>query len=169
MQTMRRPVDVNVPGRGGPPVEGPNSGGPASDWPGLRLPATAPLPRMSEPGPARSPAALPPSVLGIAEPASGDVAVDDLLNDLVNRVRKLMAADTAVMLLLEAGGRTLVARAASGIEAEVRQGVRVPVGSGFAGRIAAERCPIILGSVDPGTVSNPLLLARASRRCSVSL
>ena len=51
----------------------------------------------------------------------------------------------------------LVARAAVGIEEEVEQGVRIPIGGGFAGRIAAERRPIVLDDVDHADVLNPLL------------
>ena len=51
----------------------------------------------------------------------------------------------------------LVATAARGIEEEVREGVRIPFGSGFAGRIAASRGPIRLDRVDATTVANPIL------------
>ena len=64
--------------------------------------------------------------------------VDDLLAELLTRVREILDADTAAVLLLDESSGTLIARAARGIEAEVRQGVRVPLGAGFAGRIAAE-------------------------------
>src|ERR1700728_4262063 len=50
--------------------------------------------------------------------------------------------------------------AASGIEEEVRQGVRIPLGAGFAGRVAASREPVILTTVDHTTVRNPLLVDR---------
>jgi serine phosphatase RsbU (regulator of sigma subunit) len=50
-----------------------------------------------------------------------------------------------------------VARAARGIEEEVRQGVRIPLGRGFAGRIAFERRPVVLDHVDETTVTNPIL------------
>ena len=50
--------------------------------------------------------------------------------------------------------------AASGIEEEVRQGVRIPLGAGFAGRVAASREPVILTTVDHTTVVNPLLVDR---------
>jgi sigma-B regulation protein RsbU (phosphoserine phosphatase) len=61
------------------------------------------------------------------------------------------------VLLLDENTQELVARAARGIEEEVRQGVRIPVGRGFAGRIAADRLPVILDHVDETTVTNPLL------------
>ncbi|MBV9381988.1 MAG: SpoIIE family protein phosphatase, partial [Streptosporangiaceae bacterium] len=50
-----------------------------------------------------------------------------------------------------------------GIEEEVRQGVRIPIGKGFAGRVAAERHPVILDHVDHSTVINPLLEERGIR------
>ena len=54
-------------------------------------------------------------------------------------------------------GEELVARAAVGIEEEVEQGVRIPVGRGFAGRVAAGRAPVILDDVDHADVLNPIL------------
>ena len=83
--------------------------------------------------------------------------VEDLLAELLNRVRDVLDADTAALLLLDHGSGELVATAARGIEEEVREGVRVPLGSGFAGRVAASRGPIRLDRVDPTTVSNPIL------------
>jgi serine phosphatase RsbU (regulator of sigma subunit) len=64
------------------------------------------------------------------------------------------------VLLLDSSGRQLIATAASGLEEEVRQGVRIPVGGGFAGRIAAERRPVILDHVDHTNVLNPILLEK---------
>ncbi|HET9257192.1 MAG TPA: SpoIIE family protein phosphatase, partial [Pseudonocardiaceae bacterium] len=66
-------------------------------------------------------------------------------------------------LLLDAPAEYLVATAARGIEAEVRQGVRIPVGKGFAGRIALEKKPVILDRVDHTTVLNPILQERGIR------
>ena len=65
------------------------------------------------------------------------------------------------MLLVDPERRDLVARAAIGIEEEVEQGVRIPLGRGFAGRIAAEGRPIGLPDVDHADVYNPLLRRRA--------
>jgi phosphoserine phosphatase RsbU/P len=42
-------------------------------------------------------------------------------------------------------------------EAEVRQGVRIPLGRGFAGRIAADKQPVLLEHVDHTNVLNPIL------------
>jgi len=83
--------------------------------------------------------------------------VGDLLTELLDRVRALLSADTAAVLLLDPSGTYLVATAARGIEEEVRQGVRIPVGRGFAGRIAAERRAVIIDEVDHSNVLNPIL------------
>lgn len=86
--------------------------------------------------------------------------VDDLLAEMLDRVAGLMGVDTVAVLLLEPSSQHLVARAAWGVEEEVRQGVRLAVGHGFAGRIAATREPVVLDRVDPTTVANPLLWER---------
>jgi sigma-B regulation protein RsbU (phosphoserine phosphatase) len=83
--------------------------------------------------------------------------VDELLVELLARVREILDVDTAAVLLLDEEGGALVARAACGIEDEVRQGVRVPLGVGFAGRIAATKKVVRLDQVDSSTVANPIL------------
>ena len=51
----------------------------------------------------------------------------------------------------------LVARAAKGLEEEVEVGTRIPVGQGFAGRVAAERRTVTIDDVDHAGVLNPIL------------
>jgi phosphoserine phosphatase RsbU/P len=89
--------------------------------------------------------------------------VDDLLAELLIRVRDIFDVDTAAVLMLNESTQELVARAAFGIESEVRQGVRVPIGTGFAGRIAATKQAVRLDQVNSTTVSNPLLWERGIR------
>jgi phosphoserine phosphatase RsbU/P len=89
--------------------------------------------------------------------------VDDLLNELLERVAVLMGVDTVAVLLLEKSSNVLVARAAWGVEEEVHQGVRVPLGHGFAGRIAATHQAVVLDRVDSTTVANPLLWEKGIR------
>jgi phosphoserine phosphatase RsbU/P len=87
----------------------------------------------------------------------------DLLAELLERTRAILRADTAAILLLDFSSGELIATAAAGLEEEVRQGVRIPVGRGFAGRIAAEHQPVILDHVDHSTVLNPILWAKGIR------
>ena len=87
----------------------------------------------------------------------------ELLAELLERTRAILQADTAAVLLLDFASGELIATAAAGLEEEVRQGVRIPVGRGFAGRIAAGHKPVILDRVDHTTVRNPILLAKGIR------
>ena len=84
----------------------------------------------------------------------------ELLTELLDRTRDVFQADTAAALLLDFSSGQLIATAAAGLEEEVRQGVRIPVGRGFAGRIAADHKPVILDHVDHTTVLNPILWAK---------
>lgn len=96
-------------------------------------------------------------LLAVTEVGLSSLGVEDLLVELLNRVREILDSDTAAVLLIDEGGGDLVARAACGIEEEVHQGVRVPVGAGFAGAIAASKRPVALERVDSTTVANPIL------------
>ncbi|CAM3723149.1 PP2C family protein-serine/threonine phosphatase [Smaragdicoccus niigatensis] len=80
-----------------------------------------------------------------------------LLENALARLRTVLDVDTATVLRYDARSNRLVAVASSGIEEEVYQGVRIPFGSGFAGRIAAALRPLTLDHVDRDTVINPLL------------
>jgi serine phosphatase RsbU (regulator of sigma subunit)/anti-sigma regulatory factor (Ser/Thr protein kinase) len=93
----------------------------------------------------------------VTDSALAFLTVEDLLDELLVRVREVIGADTAAVLLLDEQAGVLVARAAKGLEEEVEQGVRVPVGRGFAGRIAAERSPVIIDRVNHSNVMNPIL------------
>src|SRR5215470_10641158 len=84
--------------------------------------------------------------------------VDELLDTLLERTREILEADTAAVLLIDRVAREMVATAAKGIEEEVRGGIRIPIGQGFAGRVAAEGKAVILQSVDHTTVRNPILI-----------
>jgi anti-sigma regulatory factor (Ser/Thr protein kinase) len=65
--------------------------------------------------------------------------------------------------MLEPSGDFLRARAAKGIEEEVEQGVTIPVGGGFAGRVAAERRPIFIPDLDHADILNPILREKGIR------
>ena len=93
----------------------------------------------------------------VTDTALAQLSVDELLAELLDRVQSLLDVDTVAVLLLDPSADELVATAAKGIEAEVRQGVRIPLGYGFAGRVAAERHPVIVPRVDHTTVLNPIL------------
>ena len=87
-----------------------------------------------------------------AESALDELLVDDLL-----RIKGFLNVDTVAVLLLDEHEEMLVARAASGLEEEVEQGVRIPVGKGFAGRVASARAPVVIEDVDHADILNPIL------------
>src|SRR5205085_9841880 len=93
----------------------------------------------------------------VTDAALAHLRLDELLGALLERTRQILEVDTCAILLLDEETNELVAHAALGIEEEVEQGVRVPMGGGFAGRIAAEKRPVILDDVDHARVLNPLL------------
>jgi serine phosphatase RsbU (regulator of sigma subunit) len=80
-----------------------------------------------------------------------------LLDVLLERVQHILAVDTVAVLLVDTAATQLVAHATRGLDEELRQGTRVPIGRGFAGRIASEGTPIILDEVGPDVVVNPIL------------
>jgi anti-sigma regulatory factor (Ser/Thr protein kinase)/putative methionine-R-sulfoxide reductase with GAF domain len=93
----------------------------------------------------------------VTDAALSYLPLDQLLDELLERVREILEVDTAAILLLSEDGRTLVARAAKGLEEEVERGVRVPVGRGFAGRIAADRRPVRIADTSQADIFNPIL------------
>jgi signal transduction histidine kinase len=93
----------------------------------------------------------------VTDAALAHLELEELLGELLLRIKSILDVDTCAILLLDEASDELVARAAVGIEEEVEQGVRIPVGGGFAGRIAAERRPIVLADVDQAHVLNPIL------------
>jgi serine phosphatase RsbU (regulator of sigma subunit)/anti-sigma regulatory factor (Ser/Thr protein kinase)/putative methionine-R-sulfoxide reductase with GAF domain len=103
------------------------------------------------------------AVQRITDAALTALSLEELLPELLDRITQLLRSDTAAFLLLEPDGKVLRARAAKGVEEEVRQGVRIPVGPGFAGRIAAERRPIFIPDADHADILNPILREKGIR------
>jgi GAF domain-containing protein/anti-sigma regulatory factor (Ser/Thr protein kinase) len=99
----------------------------------------------------------------ISDAALAYLPLEELLTSLLDRVADILHSDTAAFLLLDEPSQTLVARAAKGIEEEVEQGVRIPLGKGFAGRIAASGTPIFVADVDHADVLNPILREKGIR------
>jgi anti-sigma regulatory factor (Ser/Thr protein kinase)/putative methionine-R-sulfoxide reductase with GAF domain len=134
----------------------------------------SPLPTGQLPGGAGQ-IVLPPVTLDIApseqvdllyslsDPALSELELDEFLDELLDRVQQALSVDTVAILLFEAESQQLVARAAKGIEEEVERGVRIPIGRGFAGRIAAERLAIFIADVDHADILNPILREKRIR------
>ena len=121
--------------------------------------------------PAREPTAGPRAeqllrAYRVSDPSLAELTLEPLLGELLDRVKLILDADTVAILLLDDTKGELVARAARGIEEEVEQGVRIPVGGGFAGRIAAERARSTSPTSTTPTCSTRSCARSGSARCS---
>jgi transcriptional regulator with GAF, ATPase, and Fis domain len=99
----------------------------------------------------------------LSDPLLSELGLNELLDELLLRVQQALDVDTVAILLFDKSSQELVARAAKGIEEEVEQGVRIPIGRGFAGRIAAERVAIFIEDVDHADILNPILREKGIR------
>jgi putative methionine-R-sulfoxide reductase with GAF domain len=97
------------------------------------------------------------TLYGLSDPALSELGLEEFLTELLVRVREVLSVDTVAILLYDEDAQQLVARAAKGIEEEVERGVRIPIGRGFSGRIAAERVAIFIADVDHADILNPIL------------
>lgn len=93
----------------------------------------------------------------VTDAALAHLGLDELLDELLTRIRDALEADTSALLMLDTEREELVARAAKGLEEEVERGTRIPYGKGFAGRIAATRDIVMIEDVDHSYVLNPIL------------
>lgn len=118
---------------------------------------------LESPGPIVAPSEQVRNLYRLSDPALSELGLEELLDELLDRVREALEVDTAAILLLDPESQQLVARAARGIEEEVEQGVRIPLGQGFAGRIASERAAIYVAEVDHADILNPILREKGIR------
>jgi phosphoserine phosphatase RsbU/P len=99
------------------------------------------------------------SLQRVTEGALAYLDLDDLLVELLDRTTAILDADTAAILLVDEDRPALVARAAKGLEEEVERGFTLPIGAGFAGRIAASHQPVVIEDLNnsPIEIVNPLM------------
>ena len=97
------------------------------------------------------------AVQRVTDTALTHLRLDDLLPELLGRVRDAMAADTVVILLLNDEGTELAVRAAHGLEEEVKLDMRIPFGRGIAGRIAARGATTVIEDVSAAEIVSPIL------------
>jgi len=97
----------------------------------------------------------------ITEAALSHLALDEVLDALLTRIRDLLAVDTASVLLRF--GDVLTPTASRGFEEEVGVGIRIPIGKGFAGTIAAEERPVLVEDASEIQVINPLMRVKGLR------
>jgi len=98
----------------------------------------------------------------VTEFALAQLELDDLLRELLGRVRTVLAADVATVLLLDEDRRSLTVRACVGLDPENEAEVPIPVNRGVAGRIAAARRPVVVDDLSQVEVLGPGLRSMRS-------
>jgi sigma-B regulation protein RsbU (phosphoserine phosphatase) len=88
---------------------------------------------------------------------------EDFLAEQLRRLCDALGLDVAAILLLDQHAQQLVTTASVGLEEEVRQRFRLPVGVGFAGKVAQLRGPITAENVNPDDIASPVLRGKNVR------
>ena len=81
--------------------------------------------------------------------------LDDLLHEMLVRIRELLETDYDAILLSTEDQQSLVVSSTIGLDEGI--GCRIPVGRGVAGSIAASRAPLIVEDLSAVEVVNPVL------------
>jgi serine phosphatase RsbU (regulator of sigma subunit) len=95
-------------------------------------------------------------ILAVTDAALAHLDTDSLFQELLDRVRTVLDTDTATILLLDQEAQQLVTVAAIGLGDEVRQGFRLDLDAGFAGRIADTKAPVIIDALDADAMASPV-------------
>lgn len=93
----------------------------------------------------------------LTDAALTHLSLDALLRELLHRIRTLLAVDEATVLFLEEDEQMLRVAATDGLDETRARTVRIPIGDGFAGRVAAGREALIIEDLEQADLLNPLL------------
>lgn len=92
----------------------------------------------------------------VTDVALAHLSSPTLLYELLGRIREALDGDAAQILLLSEDGQHLVMHVAEGIAERIETTVRVPMGQGIVGRIAASRKPMIVADITAVDVTDPV-------------
>ena len=93
----------------------------------------------------------------VSDVALAHARLGELLRALLDRIQTTMAVDNVAILLPTPDGAALTLYSVRGPEESVMGRVRVPMGEGVAGTIAARREPYVIDNLAAVPVSNPFL------------
>src|SRR5262249_43522137 len=96
----------------------------------------------------------------LTDSALGRLTLDDLLREMMARIRELLSTDSAAILLLTEDGQSLSVRATIGW-AGAATGLSVPIGQGVAGCIAESRAPLVVEDIAALEAPSPVLRRNA--------
>jgi PAS domain S-box-containing protein len=103
----------------------------------------------------------------VADTALSSLNLAELLPAVLDRVCHAMQVDSAAILLMAENGQEL--RVLAGRGALDSADIRIPLGQGIAGRIAATRLPLIVDDLSEAEVVSPLLRAELRSLAGVPL
>lgn len=83
--------------------------------------------------------------------------LENLLQATLECIRHILEVDTVAVLLQTENGEQLAVHATLGLEEEIETGVRIPIGQGFAGKIAAQPEVTIVDDLSTIEVYSPVL------------
>ena len=98
-----------------------------------------------------------------------NLRLDDLLDEVLRIIADAVGSERAVLLLRDEDGDALVARAAVGLQGIDLDEIRVPIGAGVAGRIAAENAPRLVGDLSKVEVHSAYLRESSRSMAGVPL
>jgi acetyltransferase-like isoleucine patch superfamily enzyme/putative methionine-R-sulfoxide reductase with GAF domain len=101
-----------------------------------------------------------PIFLNTISSGSERLFLQNLLQKLLSIVCQEMAVETATILLLTQDRRQLAIQATLGLEQEILEEIRIPLGTGFAGRIAASCSPALVEDLADVEIVSPVLRDR---------
>ena len=93
----------------------------------------------------------------VTDAALGALALDELLDELMTRLREVLHVDTACVLLITRDGTNLELCKCVGVTEDILDRVKVPVGQGVEGQIAAEARTANLADIAKADVYDPVV------------
>ncbi len=105
----------------------------------------------------------------LTDTALTHLELEDLLEHLLQHVQEIMQVDHAAILLLDTEHKELRIRAVRGFGASIAEHAPVPLGKGFAGRIAASQTPLIVEDLSTFPLVNAYLQDRLQTLLGVPL
>ncbi|MGA9383301.1 MAG: PAS domain S-box protein, partial [Phormidium sp.] len=88
------------------------------------------------------------------------LSLEELLQNCLQKISEVCQADTAVILLKDTQSNHLIVRSVTGLEAEFKREFRIPLGEGFAGKIAQNLQSMIIEKDAYTQVFSPILRER---------
>lgn len=94
----------------------------------------------------------------ITDVALAQATYEEMLRELLRRLREELSSDEATVLLVDEQRRELAVRASNGLRTEIDLiKDRIPVGQGVAGRVAATGLPLLIEDLSQHEVVSPTL------------